>query len=134
MSTLSRIRICTSNRYFLMIALCLILLFSKQFSCHSGKALVFCGLWFLGGVRFRTGVRFRIGCSFLLSSQLGVFISFVLTKETNQRKGAADVAEAKNRAFCLSPPKLAALKQRMTFNDKRLDFLYASSTKAGPSG
>ena len=63
-----------------------------------------------------------------------VFISFALTKETNQRKRAADVAEAKNRAFCLSPPKLAALKQRMTFNDKRLDFLYASSTKAGPSG
>ena len=60
-------------------------------------------------------------CSFLLSSQ----------KKRTKEKEPANVAEAKNRVFCRSHPKLAALKQRMTFIGKRLDFLDASSTKAG---
>ena len=37
--------------------------------------------------------------SYLGNENSVVFISFVLTKETNQRKGAADVAEAKNHCL-----------------------------------
>ena len=63
-----------------------------------------------------------------------VFISFVCTKETRQRKSAVSVSEAKNQAFWLKHPKLAALRQRMFFNAKRLGFLNASPPKAGAFG
>ena len=58
-----------------------------------------------------------------------LFIFFVRTKKTNQKKGAVCCSEAKISTFFLSEKKLAALRQLFPFYGKRQKFLHASTQR-----
>jgi hypothetical protein len=54
------------------------------------------------------------------------FISFARPKETNQRKAAGCISEAKNRAVFPKTAKRASLERGRFFTEKSHDFLHAS--------